>query len=386
MTIPTITAVILTKDEEACIGETVRALADAVDKVLLIDAGSTDGTVASAHRAAEAVRLPFEAVLRPWRDDFAAQRNHAFTEVTEGWILFVDADERLRDGHGARLRQALRDVDEARAGRDVVLSPRIVNIDGSGSYDRTRRMLRTDSPLRFRGRIHEQPFHPDGTAPRSVGLDVELIHHGYLPEVITARDKRNRDAALIARCRQEEPANPTWVFYAAREVLAAGGTHPEALATAYSDLRAAIDRYGDSGLTAYERQREDESYALLAELALRSGDRARLDDSLAVLRQADRAAEAAYYGTLVDSGVLLARLSALVDGLDEAALAAGPARPRLAARHAELRALLALACGRYDEVADAFRSAVSCGGGDEVRAAFTSLRVMLDSIVEPAVT
>ncbi|MFI6404252.1 glycosyltransferase [Streptomyces sp. NPDC050548] len=373
-----ITAVVLTRDEEAGIAATVGALAPAADRLLLIDAGSTDDTVTTARAAAAAAALPFRAVHRPWRDDFAAQRNHAFAEVTEGWLLFVDADEHLRAGHAALLRQAVHEADRTPAARDLVLSPRIVDAENGDSYDRTRRILRADTRLRFRGRIHEQPFHPDGSAPESTGLDAELVHHGYLPEVVAARGKRARDGALIARCRQEEPANPTWVFYAGREILAARVTDRAAVTRAYADLRDAVARYAEEGLTDYERQREQEAYGLLAELALRTGDRTRIDECLTLLRRAGRTGEAAYYGTLVESGLLLARLSALVDGLDEAARSAGPVRPGLAGSHAELRALLTLACGRYDEVPDAYRTAVSCGAGDQVREAFAGLRALLD--------
>ncbi|MFE7166339.1 glycosyltransferase [Streptomyces sp. NPDC057616] len=377
---PVITAVVLTWNEAENIAAAVTSLAGAVDRILLIDACSTDATVHVAAAAAESVALPLRTVRRPWTDDFSAQRNQAFSEVTDGWLLFVDADERLREGHAALLRQAVRGAHDDPAHRDKVLSPRVVDVAGGGVYDRTRRVLRADTRLRFRGRIHEQPFHPDGSAPTATELDVELIHHGYLPDVIAARSKRTRDGALIARCRREEPANPVWAFYAGREILAGQVTDPEAIARAYEDLREALDRYTEASLTDYERQREDEAYALLAELALRSGARSRIDACLALLRRSGRTGEAAYYGALVDSGVLLARLSALIDGLDQAAEAAGPVRTRLAGRHAELRALIALACGRYDEVPEAYRHAVRCGAGGEVRQALADLRGVLADV------
>ncbi|MFF1451606.1 glycosyltransferase [Streptomyces sp. NPDC058274] len=377
---PTLTAVILTRDEEANIVDTVKALAGAVDGVLLIDADSADDTIGAARTAAAGAALEFTAVRRPWSDDFAAQRNHAFGEVREGWLLFIDADERLKPGDANKLRRTLHEVDRTRAGRDLVLSPRIVNAGSAGAYDRTRRFLRADTRLRFRGRVHEQPFHPDGSAPDSLRLDVELIHHGYTPDAIRARSKRNRDGALIARCRREEPGNPTWVFYAAREVLAGAVTDRDTITAAYDDLRTALVRYADADLTDYERQREQEAYSLLAELALRSGERNRIDACLAALRKAGRTAEEAYYGTLVESSVLLARLSGLVDRLDEAAHSTGEVRVQLAGKHAELRALIALACGRYDEVPGSYRSALDCGAGDEVRAAVEGLRSVLEKV------
>src|SRR5688572_24897499 len=68
--------------------DSVRAIAD---EIVVLDTGSTDGTVDSA-RAAGA-----EVHVSPWQDDFAAARNECLTHVRGNWVLWVDAGETIDD-------------------------------------------------------------------------------------------------------------------------------------------------------------------------------------------------------------------------------------------------------------------------------------------------
>src|SRR5512134_1472290 len=73
----------------------------AVDEVVVVDTGSSDRTRELAHAAGAKV------VEWAWRDDFAAARNEALRHATGGWILVLDADERLAPGAAAALRAAI---------------------------------------------------------------------------------------------------------------------------------------------------------------------------------------------------------------------------------------------------------------------------------------
>ncbi|MGW1791018.1 glycosyltransferase family 2 protein [Streptomyces tubercidicus] len=374
-----LTAVVLTYNEEQAIAETVAALALDADQILIIDSGSTDRTVELA-RAAAGELIPLEIVCRPWRDDFAAQRNHAFDQVGEGWLLFVDADERLTEEDSGRIRRVVRAVDHVCPEADLVLSPRIADSGGGDVYRGLHRLLRADSTLRFRGRVHEQLFHADGSSPSTLEVDVEFTHSGYLPEVIEQKDKSARDGRLIDLCRREEPGNPTWVFYAAREVVAHRMVSTAAGAEAFDDLFAAVSEYGREGLTDYEGQRQDEAFALLGELAFRAGDPERIERCLAILNAFGRTVEQSYFATLLESSQLIARLSHLVDRLDAEAECGAHVGSRLAGQYAELRGLLALSCGRYDEVPDDYEQAVGLGTSESLERGLTDLRLMLARI------
>lgn len=82
-----VTALVLSKDEEPNI---VRCLASLAwcDQVLLIDSGSSDGTVPLAEAAGA------EVIEQPWLG-FAGQREFALRHpaVRNDWVYFIDADE-----------------------------------------------------------------------------------------------------------------------------------------------------------------------------------------------------------------------------------------------------------------------------------------------------
>jgi len=88
---PKLTVAILTKNEAENITDCVLNAKQVSDDVLIIDSGSTDDTVNLAEKAGARV------VFRAWDDDFSAQRNFAITNSEAGWILYLDADERMSD-------------------------------------------------------------------------------------------------------------------------------------------------------------------------------------------------------------------------------------------------------------------------------------------------
>src|SRR6185503_1763312 len=83
----TLSAVVLTRDEEAEIGECLRSLAFC-DEIVVVDSGSTDRTVEIAHAAG--CRILHHPLV-----DFAESRNLGLRAARGDWVLFVDADERV---------------------------------------------------------------------------------------------------------------------------------------------------------------------------------------------------------------------------------------------------------------------------------------------------
>ncbi len=83
-------ALVLTLDEEHHIAPCLRSL-DAAERIVVIDSGSTDGTLAIAarHPRVTVVERPFES--------FSDQRNFGLDTCFDrgSWVLHLDADERL---------------------------------------------------------------------------------------------------------------------------------------------------------------------------------------------------------------------------------------------------------------------------------------------------
>lgn len=96
---PTVTALIITKNEEANITDCLASVRWAAER-LVIDAESTDRTVELA-RAAGA-----DVVVRPW-PGFGPQKNFGMERAASDWILIVDADERVPGPLAEEIRAVL---------------------------------------------------------------------------------------------------------------------------------------------------------------------------------------------------------------------------------------------------------------------------------------
>jgi glycosyltransferase involved in cell wall biosynthesis len=82
-----LSALVTTKNEERTLRACLESLRWA-DEVVVVDSGSTDGTVAIARSIAD-------RVLEHEYESPAAQKNWALQELTHSWTLILDADERV---------------------------------------------------------------------------------------------------------------------------------------------------------------------------------------------------------------------------------------------------------------------------------------------------
>ena len=96
---PPVTATIITLDEAAHIAAAIESVRWA-DEILVVDAGSTDGTCAIARDHGARVET------RAWTG-WSDQKNHAAAIASHDWILSLDADERVTPALAAEMRAVL---------------------------------------------------------------------------------------------------------------------------------------------------------------------------------------------------------------------------------------------------------------------------------------
>lgn len=99
---PSISAIVITKNEEDHIGACLESLAWADERVVL-DSFSTDRTVEIAGRFTPLVHQ------RPF-DSFPRQRNAAIDLASGDWAFFLDADERATPELSREIRSAVEDI------------------------------------------------------------------------------------------------------------------------------------------------------------------------------------------------------------------------------------------------------------------------------------
>lgn len=98
-----LTIIILTKNEEKNIVSVINNVKGLADEILIVDSGSTDNTVELSKKSGAKV------IYRAWDNDFSAQRNFAIDNVKTGWLLFLDADERIDNLLADQIKKAIAD-------------------------------------------------------------------------------------------------------------------------------------------------------------------------------------------------------------------------------------------------------------------------------------
>ncbi len=112
VTVGSVCAVMLVKDEADVIGYTIEHLLTQVDSIIVSDNGSTDGTRELLGEYAEAGQIGLED-----DDDVAYWQSRKTTALAEkarelgfDWVIPCDADERWRSDDGTPIRTYLRGV------------------------------------------------------------------------------------------------------------------------------------------------------------------------------------------------------------------------------------------------------------------------------------
>jgi glycosyltransferase involved in cell wall biosynthesis len=139
---PTISAALIVRNEDKFLEDCLASLIGHVDEIVVVDTGSTDTTIAIAE--SHQVKL----LHHRWTGDFSVARNAALDAATGDWILYIDADERLRVPPGKELSGLVHGKQAAAA------CVRFMPKSGFTRY-REPRLFLNRQDIRFRGSIHE---------------------------------------------------------------------------------------------------------------------------------------------------------------------------------------------------------------------------------------
>lgn len=195
-----LTVGIIARNEEHYLPKALGSVEAVADEVVLLDTGSTDGTIELARSAGAVV------VRSSWREDFSLAYTECLRAATGEWFLQLDADESLSAGCADEVRRCLR-VEDALA-FSVVREDMYPGIDRAYASPMVLpRLFRRLPEIGFVGRIHHQ-FNPSLDAlSEKYGLSVQrssvrIRHDGYLdsdPEAKLLRAARLMELELRDR-------------------------------------------------------------------------------------------------------------------------------------------------------------------------------------------
>jgi glycosyltransferase involved in cell wall biosynthesis len=178
------------------------------DEVVIVDTGSTDGTL--EYLQSQDIKLhQFE-----WIDDFSAARNFAFQQATGEWIAWLDADDLPYEAEAfAKFKaECLTDNSVDCWLLDYVYS-RYPNGEPQSILTRERFLRRSANP-RWLGMIHET-------------VDISAMRQKYWPHmrVIHNRDRLakvvdpKRNLRILEKEHQKNPNDARTAYYYAKELF-----------------------------------------------------------------------------------------------------------------------------------------------------------------------
>lgn len=151
-------AALITRNEEARLAACLESLRPLVDRIVVVDTGSSDGTLRVAKSFTPDVYQ--STTCGPDGDfHFSQARNEALAHCDTGWVLSVDADERVE---GCDLRGYLRGVEHSTFEVAITLNGEYARgqcLKRSGPLTAfVPRLFRNDGARKWRYRVHETPW------------------------------------------------------------------------------------------------------------------------------------------------------------------------------------------------------------------------------------
>ena len=184
-----LSVIIITKNEAAHIADCLASVSFA-DEIIVLDSGSTDGTVELARN------LGAQVHQSPDWPGFGPQKNRALALATQEWVFSIDADERvtpaLREEMIETLRQPMRSGYEVMRLSEFCGKP----IRHSGWWpDPVLRLFRREAGKFSDVLVHESVSLSDGKPGR---LKSHLLHYPH-PTLDSLIDKTNRYSGEAAK-------------------------------------------------------------------------------------------------------------------------------------------------------------------------------------------
>ena len=171
LTLSRLSVILITKNEASNIEASLRTVVFA-DEIVVVDSGSTDGTVEIARRLGARVEITSD-----W-PGFGPQKNRALALASHPWVLSIDADERVTPELQAEILAVVQGRGEVNAWE----IPRLTQFCGQWIHhcgwtpDHVLRLFRREAARFSNDLVHERVLVGDAPVGR---LKTSLLHYSY---------------------------------------------------------------------------------------------------------------------------------------------------------------------------------------------------------------
>jgi tetratricopeptide (TPR) repeat protein len=217
----------IVKNEERVLPRLFRSLKDYIDYYVIVDTGSTDGTIDLIKREMSGFEIDGEVHEREWVN-FGVNRQQALELAVQAgkadWLLFIDADEELGVSDPTfyeRLEPGVSYDLEKHHSNIRYAVPHLINI--------------RETQWKWEGPVHNYLVNLGGAKQRKPLDEVWIIYHtgeGAKSHGLTQEQKFLRDAKLLEEDLRQRPDNARSQYYLGQSYRHAG--HLEEAHEAYA--------------------------------------------------------------------------------------------------------------------------------------------------------
>lgn len=143
-----ISAIIITRNEEQNLGECIKTL-DFADEIVVVDNDSADNTVSLA-------KVSGAKIFQISGLDFSYLRNIGKEKATSDWLFYIDADERVSPNLAKEIKNAVNE--DTKNGAFSILRKNFFLGCPSPKLERMNRLIKKESLIGWQGSLHETPI------------------------------------------------------------------------------------------------------------------------------------------------------------------------------------------------------------------------------------
>jgi len=206
------------KNEVGILDEYLKIASAFFDEVILLDTGSTDGSI-------ELAQLYNVRILTGSIDDgFDVCRNKILKEVSTPWFQHLDIDERIHD-----LRILNRQLDNPHVDCFCFSVHNWIPQASKPSFSETIRLMRNPQKMEYTGHVHETVDY----CAHKLNLDVHrsrtvVDHFGYLKPKVDVGKKLDHYWSMYQKMAEKSPKDPRPWFSMAVHLIEQNSLDPEA--------------------------------------------------------------------------------------------------------------------------------------------------------------
>lgn len=212
----TISLCIITKNEEKKLQRFLGKTNNFFHELVLIDTGSTDGTINLAKN------LGFQVYEYQWDNSFSNVRNFGLEKCSKDFVFFLDADEEILNPE--QINETLDRIHSDIGGIFVNFESIIETNQGTQKYlEKLPRIIKNAPQIKYKYRVHEQVIHSiNDSNLKIVDSELRVRHHGYNITRDDFQKKIERNLSLLNLELEENPNDELMLYHRSKSYSSIG--------------------------------------------------------------------------------------------------------------------------------------------------------------------